>query len=32
VGKNGQVRQAFPSKVAPESKELRDAIDAALKS
>jgi glutathione peroxidase len=31
VGKDGQVRQAFPSKIAPESKELRDAIDAALK-
>jgi glutathione peroxidase len=32
VGKDGQVRAAFPSKVAPESKELRDAIDAALKN
>lgn len=32
VGKDGQVRAAFPSKVAPESKELREAIDAALKS
>ncbi len=32
VGKDGQVRQAFPSKVAPDAKELRDAIDAALKS
>lgn len=31
VGKDGQVKQAFPSKVAPDSKELRDAIDAALK-
>ena len=31
VGKDGQVRQAFSSKVAPESKELREAIDAALK-
>jgi len=31
VGKDGQVKQAFPSKVAPESKELREAIDAALK-
>jgi glutathione peroxidase len=31
VGKDGQVLHAFPSKVAPESKELRDAIDAALK-
>jgi glutathione peroxidase len=32
VGKDGQVRAAFPSKVAPEAKELRDAIEAALKS
>jgi glutathione peroxidase len=31
VGKDGQVRSSFPSKVAPESKELRDAIDAAIK-
>jgi glutathione peroxidase len=31
VGKDGQVRAAFASKVAPESKELRDAIEAALK-
>jgi len=31
VGKDGQVRASFPSKVAPEAKELRDAIDAALK-
>lgn len=30
VGKDGQVLQAFPSKVAPDAKELRDAIDAAL--
>ena len=30
VGKNGEVKQAFPSNIAPESKELRDAIDAAL--
>ena len=30
VGKNGQVLQAFPSNVAPDSKELRSAIDAAL--
>ena len=30
VGKDGQVRQAFPSNVAPESNELRSAIDAAL--
>jgi glutathione peroxidase len=32
VGKDGQVRASFPSKITPESKELRDAIDAALKS
>jgi glutathione peroxidase len=31
VGKDGQVLQAFGSGVAPDSKELRDAIDAALK-
>jgi len=31
VGKDGQVVQAFPSKVAPESPELRQAIDAALR-
>ena len=31
VGKDGKVIKAFPSGVAPESKELRDAIDAALK-
>lgn len=31
VGKDGQVKQAFPSKVAPESDELRSAIDAALR-
>ncbi len=31
VGKDGQVLKSFPSKVAPDSKELRDAIDAALK-
>lgn len=31
VGKDGQVLQAFPSKVAPESPELRAAIEAALK-
>jgi glutathione peroxidase len=30
VGKDGSVKQAFPSSVAPESKELRSAIDAAL--
>lgn len=30
VGKDGQVRASFPSKVTPESKELRDAIDSAL--
>jgi glutathione peroxidase len=32
VGKDGQVKAAFPSKVTPEAKELRDAIEAALKS
>ena len=32
VGKDGKVLQAFPSKVAPEDKGLRDAIDSALKS
>jgi glutathione peroxidase len=31
VGKDGQVRQAFPSKVAPDSPELKAAIEAALK-
>jgi len=31
VGKDGQVKAAFASKITPESKELRDAIDAALK-
>ncbi|WP_243318629.1 glutathione peroxidase [Geothrix paludis] len=31
VGKDGQVLQAFPSKVAPESADLRAAIEAALK-
>jgi glutathione peroxidase len=31
VGKDGQVLQAFGSGVAPESRELRDAIEAALK-
>lgn len=30
VGKDGQVLQAFSSKVAPDSAELRSAIDAAL--
>jgi glutathione peroxidase len=30
VGKDGQVVAFFPSKVAPEAKELRDAIEAAL--
>ena len=30
VGKDGQVKQAFPSKVTPESKDLRSAIDSAL--
>ena len=31
VGKDGHVLKAFPSKVAPDAKELREAIDAALK-
>ena len=31
VGKDGQVIQAFPSKVAPESPELVAAVEAALK-
>lgn len=31
VGKDGQVIQAFPSKVAPDSPELRAALEAALK-
>jgi glutathione peroxidase len=31
VGKDGQVKKAFPSNVAPDSPELRTAIDAALK-
>jgi len=31
VDKNGKVIQEFPSKVKPESEELRDAIDTALK-
>ena len=31
VGKDGQVLQAFPSKVAPESPELRSDIEAALR-
>jgi glutathione peroxidase len=31
VAKDGKVRHAFPSKVEPEAKELRAAIDAALK-
>ena len=30
VGKDGKVIAFFPSKVTPESKELRDAIAAAL--
>lgn len=30
VGRDGQVVAFFPSKVTPESKELRDAIEAAL--
>jgi glutathione peroxidase len=32
VGKDGEVRAAFKSAVTPESKELREAIDAALKA
>ena len=31
VGKDGKVIAFYPSKVAPESKELRDAIEAALR-
>jgi glutathione peroxidase len=31
VGKDGQVIQAFPSKVAPDSAELKTAIEAALR-
>ena len=31
VGKDGQVIQAFPSKVAPDSAELKAAIESALK-
>jgi glutathione peroxidase len=31
VGKDGQVKRAFPSKLGPESMPLRAAIDAALK-
>lgn len=31
IGKDGQVRRAFPSAALPESKELRGAIDAALR-
>jgi glutathione peroxidase len=31
IGKNGQVEKAFPSNVTPDSKELHDAIEAALK-
>ena len=31
VGKDGVVKAAFPSKIAPDSPELRQAIDAALK-
>jgi glutathione peroxidase len=32
VGKDGAVRAFFPSKVAPDAPELRQAIDAALKA
>ncbi|BDU75058.1 glutathione peroxidase [Mesoterricola sediminis] len=31
VGKDGRVIRAFPSQVAPESKELKDAVEAALR-
>jgi glutathione peroxidase len=31
VGKDGRVRAAFPSAVKPDSQELKDAIEAALK-
>lgn len=31
VGKDGQVKRAFPAKLAPDSMALRAAIDAALK-
>jgi len=31
VGKDGQVRAAFPSKVAPDDAQLRAALDAALR-
>jgi glutathione peroxidase len=31
VGKDGQVKKAFPSNVAPDSAELRTAIETALK-
>ncbi len=31
VGKDGVVKAAFPSKIAPDAPELRQAIDAALK-
>jgi len=30
IGKDGKVQGYFPSKVAPDSKELRDALEAAL--
>jgi glutathione peroxidase len=30
VGKDGQVKAAFPSSVTPESAELKSAIDSAL--
>ena len=32
VGKDGKVIQEVPSKVEPESKELKDAVEAALKA
>jgi len=31
VGRDGKVLKAFPSKVAPGSAELREALEAALK-
>jgi hypothetical protein len=31
VGKDGKLIAFFPSKVAPESKELREAIESALR-
>jgi glutathione peroxidase len=31
IGKDGKLKKTFPSKVTPESAELRDALEAALK-